>query len=175
MDKDFLEKLQSITEWKKLDEKSSTTEYSFSFSDEEDGLVMIKSDKGSFTYKLKPLHELFSQASDKITEINWEDRHYLSLLYTIERAIKRLYKANYTLTDSDIIPSLETLAMKPETVSKNIIVIAINQELRVLLSMYPYTRQEVKMAIRKVLNSAKRHNKQGGLRGYLDFIMEYVP
>jgi hypothetical protein len=175
LDKDFLEKLESITEWKKLNEEKRMTEYSVSFSNEEDGLVRLESAKGSFTYKLKPLNELFLQKDDKLAEINWEDHHYLTLLYTIERAIKRIYKANYTLTDSDVIPALETLAMKPETVSKNSIVKAVDQELRLQLSMIFYSRHEVKMAIRKVLNSAKWHNKQGGLRGYLDFIMEYVP
>lgn len=175
MDKDFLEKLKSITEWIEVDEKKLMSEYSILFSDEEDGLIKIGSAKGCFTYKLKPLNELFLQKSDKITEINWEDHHYLSILYTIERAIKRIYKANYALTDSDVIPVLETLSMKPETMSKNAVAKAINQELRFHLSIFSYSRHEVKTAIRKVLSSSKWHNKQGGLRGYLDFISEFVP
>ncbi len=175
MDKDFLDTLESITEWKKVDDKSGLSEYSISFSNEEDGLVRIESAKGNFMYKLKPLHELFSQKSSTVAQIDWEDQHFLSLLYTIERAIKKFYKDHYTLTDSDVIPALETLAMKPEAVSKNSIVRAINQELRLHLSMNSYSRHEVKMAVRKVLSSAKGHNKQGGLTGYLDIIMQYVP
>ncbi|MGQ3685941.1 MAG: hypothetical protein ACUBOA_13190 [Candidatus Loosdrechtia sp.] len=175
MDKEFLEKLESIAEHKEIDEKSGTANFSISFSSDEEGLVRIESDKGSFSYKLKPLHELFSQATEKIIGIDWEDQYYLTLLYVIEHAIKKVHEIHYSLTDPDVILALETLSMKPEALSRNVIVAAINQELRLQLSMNSYTRHEVKMAIRKVLNSARKHYKQGGLRGYLNFIMEYVP
>ena len=175
MDKDFLDKLESATEWKKIGDQSDQAEFSVFSSNEEEGLIKIESAKGDFTHKLKPLNELFCQENGKAAEIDWEDSHYIHLLYTIERAIKRIYELNYALTDSDVIPVLETLAMKPETVSKNIILKSINQELRLQLSMNDYSRHEVKMAIRKILNSAKSRYKQGGLRGYLNFIMKYVP
>lgn len=104
MDKDFLEKLESVTEWKKIDENSDQTEYSVSFSNEEDGLIKIESDKGNCVYKLKLLNELFSQENGKTLETNWKDEHYIQLLYTIERAIKRVYEENhYRLTDSDVM------------------------------------------------------------------------
>jgi len=176
MDRDFLEKLESVTEWIQQDEKSRQAEYAVFSSNEEEGLIKIESAKGDFTHKLKPLNELFSQENSKITEINWKDQYYLNLLYAIERAIKRIYEGTYyRITDSDVIPVLETLAMKPETVNNNSVLKAINQELRLQLSMNNYSRHEVKMAIRKILNSAKKHNKQGGLRGYLGFVLKYVP
>ncbi|MCF6149423.1 MAG: hypothetical protein E3K37_12280 [Candidatus Kuenenia sp.] len=175
MDKDFLEKLESVTEWKKLKENSRQAEYAVFSSNEEEGLIKIESDKGNFTYKLRPLNELFSQGNGMAVEINWKDEHYIQLLYTIERAIKKVYEENhYRLTDSDVILALETLAMKPEKVNNNSILKAINQELRLQLSMNDYSRHEVKMSIRKILNSAKRHNKQGGLRGYVNFILAYI-
>jgi hypothetical protein len=176
MDKDFMEKLESITEWIQQDEKSRRAEYAVFSSNEEKGLIKIESSKGDFTHKLKPLNELFSQKNSKITEISWEDRYYLNLLYAIERAIKRICESTqYRITDSDVISVLETLAMKPETVNNNFVLKEINQGLRLKLSMNDYSRHEVKMAIRKILNSAKSHNKQGGLRGYLGFILKYVP
>ncbi|MDN3514227.1 MAG: hypothetical protein NG747_07490 [Candidatus Brocadia sp.] len=176
MDKEFLEKLNSVTEWKQVDEKSNQMEFTLSFSNEEDGLVRIASVKGSFVYKLKQLNELFSTENDKVTVIDWKDQHYMLLLYTIEQAVKKVYEEDYArLTDADIIPVLKTLAVKPESVSKNIISKSINQKLRFQLSIKNYSRQEVKMAIRKILTSAERLNKQGGLRGYLDFILEHVP
>jgi hypothetical protein len=43
------------------------------------------------------------------------------------------------------------------------------------LSTHDYSRDEVRRGIRKILESAKRHNDLEGRRGYLDFILEYVP
>ncbi len=121
MDKDFLEKLESVTEWKQTDENSDQMEFSLSFSNEEDGLIRIESDKGGFVYKLKPLNELFSLRNEKTVVIDWNDQRYMPLLYSIERAIKKVYEENYRLTDSDVIPVLKTLAVKPEAVSNNTI------------------------------------------------------
>jgi hypothetical protein len=71
--------------------------------------------------------------------------------------------------------ALDKLAIKPETVSADPVIKRINRDLRMLLSMNDYSRHEVKMAVRKILASVKRHRAAAGTRGYLDFIMEYVP
>lgn len=65
--------------------------------------------------------------------------------------------------------------MKPEAVSNDALARAIQNSLRLLLSTEDYSRYEVKWAVRKILGSVKRHRAAGGIRGYLDFIMEYVP
>ncbi|GJQ24640.1 MAG: hypothetical protein HRU72_02940 [Planctomycetia bacterium] len=176
MDKEFLEKLNSVTEWKQVDEKGEQMKFALSFSNEGEGLVKIETAKGGFVYKLKQLNELFSPGNDKTPVIVWKDQRYMPLLYTIERAIKKVYEeCSYRLTDSDVIPALKALAVKSESVSKNSISKSINQELRLQLSTNDFSRQEVKMAIRRILNSAERHNKHRGLRGYLDFIVKCVP
>lgn len=69
MDKDFLEKLESVTEWKQVGEKSEQMEFTLSFSNEEEGLVRIESSRGNFIYKLKPLNELFTNENNKPTSI----------------------------------------------------------------------------------------------------------
>jgi hypothetical protein len=175
VDKEFIEKLNSVSVWKKLEEKSDQAEFSASFSKDEDGLVRISSAKGNFIYKLKQLNELFSPEKSETVDIRWEDPQYMTLLYSIESAVKRIYEDNPELTDSSVILALESLALKPENVNNDVIVKAINRELRLQLSMSDYSRNEVKRAIRKILNSARRHNKVGGIRGYLDFIFEHVP
>lgn len=175
MDKEFVKKINSIAEWEDIDEKSDRSAFSASFSTNEDGLIKISSSKGSFIYRLKPLNELFSPESTDDIEINWEDKNYMTLLYTIEKAILNVYKKNPELTDSSVILALEHLALKPEFNNNDIVVKAIHYDLRLQLSMSDYSRVAVKKAIRKILNLAKRHNKLEGMRGYLNFILEHIP
>lgn len=103
MDKEFIRQFESISEWKEVDKKSDCAGFSASFSEDEDGVIRISSDKGDLVYKLKQLDELFSTGEDETQEINWEDQHYMPLLYCIERAIKNTYKGSPELTDSSVI------------------------------------------------------------------------
>jgi hypothetical protein len=171
MDKEFVEKMNSISAWNQVDEKSDQAEYTLAFSAEEDGLIKISSENGSFTYKLKPLSELYSNEKSSTLD---KDRQ-LDLLYALEGPIKRFYEGHPELTDGAVIRALEKLAMKPEIVDSDALVQQINNELRLKLSSSNYSRDEVRRALRKILESAKRHNDREGRRGYLDFIMEYVP
>jgi len=175
MDKEFVDKLNSISEWKKQDDGHDQSEYSLSFHESEEGLVRFSSEKGEIIHRLKPLQELFFSGKADSTVIKWDDPRYLRLLMTIEGAIKRMYQADAELADSSVMLALDKLAVKPETVSNDAVLRRINHELRVALSMSDYSRDEVKMAVRKILASVKRHNALAGARGYLDFIMEYVP
>ena len=104
----------------------------------------------------------------------------LSLLMTIEEAIKRFFQENPHLRDTDVIKLLETLSLRPEAVPTVSSVqyplsMSIDSNLRLQLSMRAYTRQEVRQALRKILRSAIRHHKQEGERGYLTFISFYLP
>lgn len=175
MDKEFVKKCESMSEWKERNKQSDQMEFLASFSKDEDGLIKISSNSGSFIYKLKPLNELFSPESSENKEINRNLSYYMPLLYSIERAIQNIYLDNPELTDSSIILALENLALKPEMMSNDSVLKAINIELRLQLSVSDYSRNEVKKAIRKILNSAIRHNKVGGMRGYLNFISENLP
>lgn len=175
MDREFIEKLNSVSEWKKQDDQSELADNAISFHEKEDGLVRLSGPKGEVVYRLKPLQELFSNASADPAVMKWEDPRYLSLLYAIEGAVKRAYLDSEELADSAVIIALDQIAMKPEVVSNDIIVRQINCELRVALSMDDYSRDEVRKAARKILASVKRHKDAGGARGYLDFIMEHVP
>jgi hypothetical protein len=174
MDREFVNKLSSVSEWEKQADKSEIADNSISFHDEEDGLIRISGLKGVVEYRLKPLAELFSSSASP-SEIKWEDPRYLSLLYAIEGAIKRVYMKNPELTDSLVILALDRFAMKPEAVSNDAVIREITCQLRLTLSMEDYARDEVRKAARKILSSVKRHNAIAGIRGYLDFIMQHVP
>ena len=67
------------------------------------------------------------------------------------------------------------LSAKPEAGSGDKLLRAIVLGLRFQLSVQPYSRDDVRRAIRKVLASARRHHRDGGPRGYLEFIRQYVP
>ncbi len=179
MDSELREKINRIVKEESIetdDNELILPNYQIGFSIDGDGLIEVVGGKGSFAYQLKELEELYlssEEASD--IEPDWEDDHYLSLLYAIESAIRRADDYTPGLADSMVITALEKLAIKPELKEDNPIIKEINQQLRAQLSLCNYSRYEVKRAIRKILGSVKRHNRIDGIRGYLDFIKEYVP
>jgi len=88
MDKNFVEKMASIAGWKKAAGGAEQTAYDIGFSAEEEGIIAVSSEKGSFTYKLKTLNELYSCEKADTTD---KDR-LLNLLFIIESLIKRHYE-----------------------------------------------------------------------------------
>jgi hypothetical protein len=165
----------TISSWSKEDDKSEKSDFSLSHVKQEDGLVLVEASKGSFEYRLKPLQELFSPALSGSKTLTTDDPRYLNLLYAIESSIKRLSMENPELTDASVILALDALAVRPEALTSDGVVKRINRDLRLLLSMSEYSRDEVKTAARKILASVKRHRAAAGARGYLDFIEEQVP
>lgn len=175
MDKELKEKLGKIKKLKRIDKGIKGFQYSIEFSENKDGLIKVIADKGESIYQLKELPELYATEQSLSFDIDWDNAHYLSLLNTIEGAIRYIDDSNTELTDTKVIFSLEELVSKPGLKSNDIIVKGINQRLRFQLSFSDYTRKEVRRALKKVLKSAKRHNRIGGIRGYLDFIMQFIP
>ncbi|MDZ7291327.1 MAG: hypothetical protein ONB44_18095 [candidate division KSB1 bacterium] len=171
MDQEFIEKMNSISAWHETEDNAEQAEFQLEFSTLEDGLITLSSSKGKITHKLKPLSELYSFEKSDTPE---KDRQ-LDLLYAIEGPIKRYYMDHPELTDAIVILALEKLAVKPEITDGDALVTRISNELRLKLSASNYSRDEVRRAIRKILESAKRHNEREGRRGYLEFIVEYVP
>lgn len=172
MDKEFVEKMDSISAWQETEDENQQAEFKLEFSNLEAGLVTLSSSKGKVSHKLKPLSELYSNEKSKALE---EKDRQLDLLYAIEGPIKRYYENHPELTDGAVILALEKLAVKPEIVSDDPFIKRLTDELRLKLSGSNYSRDELRRGIRKILESAKRHNQREGRRGYLDFILEYVP
>jgi len=175
MDKELKEKLDKIKKLKPIDKGTKGFQYSIESSENKDGLIKVIADKGEFNYQLKELQELYSPEQSFYLDIDWDDNYYLSLLNTIEGAIRHTDDFNTGLTDAKVIYYLEEFVSRPEIKSNDTIIKEINNRLRFQLSISNYTRNEVRGALRKVLRSAKRHNQNGGIRGYLDFIMQFFP
>ena len=164
--------MNSISAWHENEDENQQAEFDLEFSNLEDGVVTLSSSKGKITHKLKPLSELYSNEKSEASED--KDRQ-LDLLYAIEGPIKRYYESHSELTDGAVILALEKLAVKPEIVSDDPFIKRLTNEFRLKLSGSNYSRDELRRGIRKILESAKRHNQREGRRGYLDFILEYVP
>jgi hypothetical protein len=160
MSNEFMEKIKSISEFKKLSDNEEQFAFTATFNKEKDGLVKITADKGEFIYQLKPFEELYAEQESR----NNTKEELMSLLYQIERTIKEYDTENYCLTDSSVILALEQLSIRNLT-----------NNLRMFMSMHNFSRNELRQGINRVLRSARRHNKVDGTRGYLDFIIEHVP
>ncbi|MFW6173399.1 MAG: hypothetical protein ACOC5T_06610 [Elusimicrobiota bacterium] len=111
------------------------------------------------------------------------ESEYTDLLSAIESAISRYYRNNPDTKDRDVINALKNLKAnlfqnyKP---TKHPIERQIQEHLRLVLSTKngfggkKRMKIEVLMCIKYVLASVKRHHKTGGVRGYLDFIVNYI-
>ncbi len=171
MDHEFMEKMKSISEFKRLSDTEEQFAFSATFDKEKDGLIKITADKGEFIYQFKPLEELYAEQESRKSA----KEEIMSLLYQIERTIKEYDMKNYGLTDSSVIMALEKLSMKPEAPAQSEFLRCITDNLRMFMSMHSFSRSELRQGINRVLRSARRHNKIDGTRGYLNFIRENVP
>jgi hypothetical protein len=125
-------------------------------------------------YAVKPLAELYGQGTG-INSVEFKDDAFMSLLMVIEEALYDAYKAGPSLTDADALLALDRLSMSPEAnVQSDPLARDIQIGLRVTLSLNDYSRQDVKLCLRKVKQSAARHNKLSGTRGYLNFIRQQL-
>jgi len=141
------------------------------------GTVSLVSETGELGEPLaiKPLPALYGTGTG-LDSVEFKDDRFTPLLLCIEEAILDAYKAHpSSLTDGIVLSSLDRLCMSPEANLQNdplgnIIQFAI----RLTLSLNDFSRQDVRLCLRKVKQSAARHNKLAGTRGYLDFIKEQL-
>ena len=99
---------------------------------------------------------------------------YLPLLAAIEYAISSVQRTDPDLKDKMVITVLGRLVVKPDMPLGQEVPTAIQDRMRLILSVERYSEREVVGCIRKVLKSAKPHHADGGLRGHLDFIRERI-
>jgi hypothetical protein len=79
------------------------------------------------------------------------------------------------LTDADVSLALDRLGANPEgDPGGDALARRIQRDLRLLLSVNDYSRQDVRAAIRKITRSVARHTRLAGPSGYLTFIQQYV-
>ncbi|MDI6766887.1 MAG: hypothetical protein QME52_08705 [Bacteroidota bacterium] len=172
MDENFCSQLEKIRVIIGKDGKDSDLlAYDFMFHERDPDLIRVITKKGNFEYHMKSLAELYAPVDAKGIEKN-EDN---PLMYIIELAIKRVYDNNPNLTEPKVILVLEQMAAKPEQPATDELTCEILNMLRIQLSLCDFSRGDVRRAINKIIRSVKRHYEIDGLRGYLDFIVEFFP
>ena len=81
MDNEFIEKMNSISEIKRLSETEEQFAFSATFDKEKDGLIKITADNGELIYQLKPLKELYVEQESKKSA---EEEGGIITLYELE-------------------------------------------------------------------------------------------
>ena len=100
----------------------------------------------------------------------------MPLFLAIEQEIVRCYRLNPLLTDGIVALAVDLLAISPESDAQHdSLARSIQLELRLLLSLNDYSRDEVRQVLRKVRKSVDRHTRRDGRRGYLDFLRKHLP
>lgn len=178
MDPELTEKMEAVGKqkrrfWRRSGEDKAL-EVALTFEQKADGTyVKLSGDKGTETHLLKTLESLYVSEKEKRLPSNPDEEEYLGLLMAIEGAISRYDQDHPDLTDRAVIRALESLGQKPE-VAFDPLTEHIQRSLRLQLSLGDYSRSEVRWGIRKILASVRRHHRIDGVRGYLDFIVDYV-
>jgi|SRR6266545_3471713 len=153
----------------------STITTKITFVDDASGIVEVQTPQGPKTHELKPLGTLYGTGPRAAT-VDPTDKQYMPLFLAIEQGMVRHYRSDPYLTDAKVLLALERLAMSPETdPAGDALVRHLQYELRLLLSLKDYSRQDVRAALRKIAKSVARHTRLAGPDGYLTFIRDHVP
>ena len=124
---------------------------------------------------VKPLKDLYGRGINAPT-LELTSDEYRPLLMEIERSITEFDRRRSRLTDATVASTLNRMGINPESPSgSDELARSLQMDLRVLLSINDYSRQDLIQAIRKINKSVARHTRADGPRGYLDFISKYVP
>jgi hypothetical protein len=138
----------------------------------QDQTLTLINDDGSSDEPLpiKPLAQLYGKGTG-MDHVEFDDQRFLALLLAIEEAIFDADKGARDLTDSAVLAALDRLCMNPDIpVSNDPLANLIQFSLRVTLSLNDFSRQDVRMCLRKVKKSCALHTSTAGIRGYLNFI-----
>ena len=132
--------------------------------------LMNESGETGTPHAVKPLAQLYGSGTGS-ESVEFEDNAFLSLLLSIEESILDAFKDQPSLTDAGVLFALDRLCMTPDAnMQSDPLAVDIQFALRVALSLNNYSRQDVRLCLRKVKQSAARHNKLAGTRGYLNFL-----
>lgn len=144
----------------------------FRIVDPERGEIEIETSEGLRRHVLKPLPELFGKGHG-VSSVDPQDERFMPLLLRIEESIVEHYEQDPGLTDGRVSLALSRLILQPgRDPDDDALCRHLQLDLRLLLSLNDYSRQEVRWALRKIDKSVRRHSRADGPRGYLDFIRD---
>lgn len=152
---------------------ASRVETEYRFIDLDSGEIEIDLASGPIRYTLKPLRDLYGQGQGGPT-VSPQDERYQSLFMSIEQEIAAYDDKAERLTDGLVQLTLERMSMDPAAeCGQDALCSHLQAQLRFLLSLKDYSRQELKTALRTIARSVARHKNMEGRRGYIEFIHEF--
>ncbi len=132
------------------------------------GQIEFDLKSGVTKYTLKPLAELYGDGRG-FSSADPTKSEYQSLFYSIERSILTYYEGEESLTDGIVCLTLDRMGVNPACDPRDDELCRCLQfDLRLLLSLENYSKQEVRQAIRTISKSVQRHSRC--VTGYLEFI-----
>ena len=141
-------------------------------------LISEEADGTEIKIELKPLKEILLPDSARTTpsaiKAGEEDK-YLGILLTIEGAIAGFYRENPKLKDIDVIKALKNLK---KGLTKEYPAGCLEDQIQIricaIASYKSQTKKEVQICLAYILKSVKLHRRVDGVRGYLNFIIDYA-
>lgn len=128
--------------------------------------------------ELKPLKDVLLPDSARTTPSvikEGEEDEYLGMLLTIDGAIASFYRENPKLKDIDVIKALKNLKKDlTKEYPAGCLEDQIRMRIHVIASYKGYTKKEVQICLARILKSVKLHRRTEGVRGYLNFIIDYA-
>jgi hypothetical protein len=161
--------LQSVEEKSKELANTKGPGRVFDIVDPEKGVIEVAGGGETARYELRPLDELYGQGTGADV-VNPMDERFMPLFLGIEEAIQLAYREDRGLTDGAVQLALNELSMNPSADTRDKLARKVQLQMRMVLSLNDYSKQEVKGAVRKIGKSVERHRKSGGPRGYLEFV-----
>ncbi len=139
-----------------------------------DGTVELDTPNGPRKITLKPMVELFGHGNN--ADVDPESHTFMPLFMAIEGAIVNHCHYKPSVNVAKVASTLDRMGLKPETdPGPDELAFTIQMELRLVLSLNNFSRQEVRTAIRRISRSVVRHTQIEGPQGYLRFINKYMP
>lgn len=125
-------------------------------------------------YMLKPLADLYGpgRGFSSVDPLNPE---YEELMNGIEHSILEYYDTDDGLTDGLVSLVVDRMGVNPACdPHDDELCRCLQFDMRMLLSLNNYSKQEVRQAFRVVSKSVQRHTKMAGITGYLEFIQRHL-
>lgn len=141
--------------------------------------MVSKQDDGTeIKIELKPLKDVLLPDSARTTPSaikEGEEDEYMGILLTIEGAIAGFYREDPKLKDIDVIKALKNLKKGlTKEYPAGCLEDRIQMRICAISSHKSQTKKEVQICLAHILKSAKLHRRADGVRGYLNFIIDYV-
>lgn len=127
---------------------------------------------------LEPIEELLLPDSARVSPLTikeGEEEEYTDMLFAIEGAIADYYRENPKTKDIDVINALKNIKKGlTKEYNDGCLEDMIQMRIHVVLGFKRRTKKEVLLCLAYVSKSVKLHRRTDGVRGYLNFIIDYA-